>query len=89
MSTKKSVYEAIMNIVVRIADVVALAKRCEQSPALAMQEVVTEMRAGVRDVLERVMASEIELFLGRDEEASNKRKRIRARVHTASRAWAL
>lgn len=73
MSIMKSVYESLMKIVVRIADVVQLAKRFEESPALAMREVVTEMRAGVRDVLERVMAAEIELFLGRGEEAGNKR----------------
>ena len=73
MSNTKSVYESVMKIVVRIADVVQLAKRFEESPALAMREVVTEMRAGVRDVLERVMATEIELFLGRSEEVGNKR----------------
>lgn len=73
MSKTKSVYESLMKIVVRIADVVQLAKRFEESPGLAMREVVTEMRAGVRDVLERVMAAEIELFLGRGEEAGNKR----------------
>ena len=49
-----------MKIIVRIADVFALAKRFEASPKLAMQEVVTEMRAGVRDVLERVMNAELE-----------------------------
>jgi putative transposase len=73
MSITKSVYEGLMKIVVRIADVIELAKRFEASPTLAMREVVTEMRAGVRDVLERVMAAEIELFLGREEEAGNKR----------------
>ncbi len=73
MSNTKSVYESLMKIVVRIADVVQLAKRFEESPTLAMREVVTEMRAGVRDVLERVMAAELELFLGRGEEAGNKR----------------
>jgi len=73
MSNTKSVYESVMKIVVRIADVVQLAKRFEESPALAMREVVTEMRAGVRDVLERVMAAEIEVFLGRSEEVGNKR----------------
>lgn len=73
MSTTKNVYEGLMKIVVRIADVVELAKRFERSPALAMRQVVEEMRAGVRDVLERVMATEIELFLGRGEEAGNKR----------------
>jgi putative transposase len=70
-----------MKLVVRIADVVALAKRFEESPKLAMQEVVTEMRAGVRDVLERVMAAEIEVFLGRDEEARNKRNEFVTRAY--------
>jgi len=73
MSITKSVYEGLMKIVVRVADVVELARRFEQSPKLAMREVVTEMRAGVRDVLERVMAAEIELFLGRGEIVGNKR----------------
>lgn len=81
MSITKSVYEGLMKIVVRIADVVALAKRFEQSPALAMREVVTEMREGVRDVLERVMAAEIELFLGRGEEVGNKRNGFVSRAY--------
>lgn len=46
MSITKSVYESLMKIVVRIADVVELAKRFEKSPTLAMREVVTEMRTG-------------------------------------------
>jgi len=87
MSNTKSVYESVMKIVVRIADVVQLAKRFEESPALAMREVVTEMRAGVRDVLERVMAAEIELFLGRSEEVGNKRNGFVSRA-SASREWA-
>ena len=73
MSQTKSVYETLVKIVIRIANVIELAKRFEASPGLAMREVVTEMRTGVRDVLERVMAAEIELFLGRGEEAGNKR----------------
>jgi putative transposase len=81
MSNTKSVYESLMKLVVRIADVVALAKRFEESPKLAMQEVMTEMRAGVRDVLERVMAAEIEVFLGRDEEARNKRNGFVTRAY--------
>lgn len=81
MSITKTVYESLMKIIVRIVDVVALAKRFEQSPALAMQEVVTEMRAGVVDVLERVMAAEIELFLGRDDEAGNKRNGFVTRAY--------
>jgi hypothetical protein len=39
---------------VRVADVVALAKRFEESPTLAMREVVAEMREGVREALEHV-----------------------------------
>jgi putative transposase len=81
MSITKSVYESLMKIVVRIADVIALAKRFEESPKLAMDGVVTEMRAGVRDVLERVMAAEIELFLGRGEEAGNKRNGFVSRAY--------
>src|SRR5271155_3373365 len=73
MSNTKSVYETVMKIVVRISDVFALAKRFEESPTAAMREVVAEMRAGVGDLLERVMAAEIEVFLGRGEEAGNKR----------------
>lgn len=81
MSITKSVSESLMKIVVRIADVVALAKRFEHSPALAMREVVMEMRDGVRDVLERVMAAEIEVFLGREEEAGNKRNGFVSRAY--------
>ena len=36
MSITKSVYEGLMKIVVRVADVVELARRFEQSPKLAM-----------------------------------------------------
>jgi len=81
MSTTKSVYESLMKIIVRIADVIALARRFEESPTLAMREVVTEMRDGVRDVLERVMAAELELFLGRREEAGNKRNGFVSRAY--------
>ncbi len=35
MSITESVYEGLMKIIVRIADVVALAKRFEASPTLA------------------------------------------------------
>lgn len=75
MSITKSVYESLMK------NVVALAKRFEQSPTPAMREVVTEMRRGVGDVLERVMAAEIELFLGRGEEPGNKRNGFVSRAY--------
>jgi putative transposase len=73
MSITRNLYENVMKIVVRISDVVALAKRFEESPTLAMRGVVEEMRSGVKDVLERVMAAELELFLGQEEEAGNKK----------------
>jgi putative transposase len=73
MEITKKVYEGLMKIVVRIADVVALAKRFEESPATAMKEVVEQMREGVRETLEHIMRAELELFLGRDCEKRNKR----------------
>ena len=73
MSITKPIYEVLMKIIVRIADVIGLAKRFEESPALAMREVVGQVREGIRDALERVMGAEIELFLGRREESKNKR----------------
>src|SRR5258708_3336487 len=73
MEITKTAYEGLMKIVVRVADVVALAKRFEESPVLAMREVVAQMRDGVREALERVMKAELEVFLGRGEESGNKR----------------
>lgn len=67
------VREGLMKLVVRIADVVELVKRFEEAPAAAMREVVEQAREAVRDTLERVMEAEVELFLGRPEEAGNKR----------------
>lgn len=73
MEITKTAYEGLMKIVLRVADVVALAKRFEESPTLAMREVVAQMREGVREALEHVMKAELELFLGRSEEVGNKR----------------
>ena len=81
MPTMMSVYEILMKIVVRLADVVGLAKRFEESPAVAMREVVGQMREGVRYALEQVMAAEIELFLGRAEEVGNKRNGFVSRTY--------
>jgi len=81
MSIAEKMYQGLMKIVVRIRDVVTLAKRFEESPKLAMREVVTEMREGVREVLERVMDTEIELFLGQREEATNKRNGYVSRTY--------
>lgn len=65
--------EALMKLVVKVRDVVALAKRFESSPRDAMREVIEQMREGVKTTLEHVMDAEIDLFLGRDAEAGNKR----------------
>lgn len=81
MEITKTVYEGLMKIVVRVADVVALAKRFEDSPALAMREVVAQMREGVREALEQVMKAELEVFLGRGEEAGNKRNGFVSRTY--------
>jgi transposase-like protein len=73
MGLGKQIREGLMKLVVRIADVVGLAKRFEESPALAMREVVQHARDAVREVLEQVMQAEITLFLGSEEQAGNKR----------------
>jgi tetratricopeptide (TPR) repeat protein len=44
-------------------------KRFEDAPAVAMREVVELALEAVREALERVMEAEVELFLGRSEEA--------------------
>lgn len=73
MELGRKIREGLMKLVVRIADVVALAKRFEAAPAEAMREVVQHARDAVRVALEKVMDAEIELFLGRPEEEGNKR----------------
>jgi len=73
METIEKLKEQSMKIVIRLSDLAKTVERFEQSPALAIAEVVQHMRQGVQDVLERVMQSEIELFLGRDTEHGNKR----------------
>src|ERR1017187_4544806 len=76
MDMRKLGYEVgkkLMKLVVRIADVVGLVKRFEASPAQAMREVVGQAREAIRETLEKVMDAEVSLFLGRGEEAGNKR----------------
>lgn len=73
MKRLKIVKDSFMKIVVRVEDVVELVRKFEQSPTLAMREVVEHAREGFRDALEHVMRAEIELFLGKPEEAGNKR----------------
>lgn len=80
MKALKEVQATVMKIVVRVADVVELVRKFEQSPALAMREVVDQMRDGFRDALEHVMQTEIELFLGRPEESGNKKNGFTTRT---------
>lgn len=80
MEMVKKAYDEAMKIVVRVADVVGLARRFEESPTLAMREVVGHMRAAVAETLEQVMKAEIDLFLGREEQISNKRNGYASRT---------
>jgi putative transposase len=63
----------LMKVVVKVKDVVALTKMFESSPREAMLALVGQMRDAFRSTLERVMDSEIEMFLGQPAEANNKR----------------
>lgn len=65
--------DTLMKIVVKVQDFVSLARRFEASPMEAMKEVVTQVRSAVTTTLEKAMDAEIELFLGQDTEAENKR----------------
>jgi transposase-like protein len=73
MDILQGVKAHLMKLVVRIGDVVELAKRFEESPSLAMREVVEQAREAVKETLERVMDAEISLFLGQESEGDNKR----------------
>lgn len=66
-------HETLMKLVVKVHDVVELAKRFEASPATLIRELGEHVRDGAKEVLERVMEAEITLFLGQDAEATNKR----------------
>lgn len=71
--------DALMKIVIKVGDVVALAKRFESSPRSTMQDIVDEARCAVRLMLEQTMKTEIGLFLGQDSEKGNKRNGYRTR----------
>lgn len=72
--------ESLMKLVVKFQDVVDVVKRFEASPAQAMRELVAQVQSGAKEALERVMEAEIELFLGQDAEAANKRNGYRSRT---------
>lgn len=72
--------DQLMKIVVKVQDAVALAQRFRDAPREAMQEVVAKMKEGVTNTLEQVMEAEIELFLGEEAQAGNKRNGFRERT---------
>lgn len=80
MELRKVVYEEAMKIVLRVADVLALARRFEESPLKAMQEVMVHTRTFFVETLERVMNAEMEIFLG-DGDGSNKRNGFVSRTY--------
>jgi putative transposase len=65
--------ESLMKIVLKVNDIVELARRFREEPRAAMQEVVAQVRGVVTETLERVMDAEIDLVLGEGKEAGNKR----------------
>ena len=65
--------EALMKVIIKVTDVVALAKRFEAAPAEAMTELMGGVRQEVKRTLERVMEAEIGLFLGKHSLRVNKR----------------
>jgi putative transposase len=76
----KGLPETLMKIVVKVQDVVTMAKRFESSPLEAMREVMSSMRQAVAHTLEQVMEAEIALFLGQSAEEDNKRNGYRVRT---------
>ena len=49
----------VMKLMVKVSDAVALARRFREAPGLTMQEVVGQVRNGMAETLERVMAAEL------------------------------
>lgn len=70
----------LMKLVVKVHDLVELARRFETSPREALQQLGEHVQAGAREVLQRVLDAEIELFLGRGIEAGNKRNGYASRT---------
>ena len=65
--------ERVMKIVVRVGDIVDLARRFRAEPLAAMGEVVVQIRAAMVETLEQVMDAEIDLVLGEEKDPGNKR----------------
>src|SRR5438309_6085760 len=69
----RRVTETLMKFIVKVRDVVSLATLFRESPATAMQQVTDQMREALAATLESVMDAEIDLFLGDQDQADNKR----------------
>ena len=65
--------EKLMKLMVKMSDVMELARRFRAEPLAAMQEVAAQVRAVVADTLEQIMDAEIDLVLGESQDPSNKR----------------
>jgi putative transposase len=74
--------ETLMKVVVKVHDLVALARQFEESPGNALKVLVGEVHAAVSRTLEQVMEAEIAVFLGKDaeREKGNKRNGFRTRT---------
>jgi len=67
------IQSVLMKVILRVQDVVSMARRFKDHPKEAMREVVDGAKDVVRDALEQIMAAELELFLGEDAQKENKR----------------
>lgn len=63
----------LMKIIVRVQDVVEVARRFRAAPAEAMREVAASAREAIAAALDQVMEAELVLFLGEDGQKGNKR----------------
>ena len=70
----------LMKVVVKVRDVVAMARRFEDSPSEAMREIVAQVHHGFKKTLDRVMEAEIGVFLGQPAEAGIKRNGFTSRT---------
>ena len=77
----------LMEVVVKVRDVVDLAKRFEESPAVAMREVVAGVRQGFQATLERVMDAEIVFFSRHRGWERQQAQWLRHKEHCIQRPW--
>jgi transposase-like protein len=77
----KRVGTDFVKFAIKITDVLAAVKRFEESPAEAMQHLVSQVKEEFASTLDRLMKAEIEIFLGQDSEAGNKRNGYTKRTY--------